>query len=550
MLRRVAVDQLGPRSLRQLLDTVLAISSELDLEVALQRIVEAAAALVDARYGALGVLDESRSGLAQFITVGVDEETRRAIGPPPKGLGLLGSLITDARPLRVPVLSEHPDRAGFPPNHPTMSSFLGVPIIVRGEVFGNLYLTDKMSAEVFSDVDEQLAVSLASAAGIVIDNARLYGQARRRDAALTAIHEVLAFSAAGRGGLSALQLIAEHARELVDADLATIARPGRDHDELLLEVVSGPGAEALHGQVFSAIGSISGEVMETGKPVVLADAAHDHRVQQPQVRDGHIGPAVWVPLTSFGRWVGTLAIARGAGARVFTDAELELVLLFAAQAGVVLELDQSREHLMRLSMLEDQERIARDLHDTVIQRLFATGLSLQSASRLAHDEALHRRLVSAVDDLDETVRHIRTVIFGLERPFADAEPSLRSRTLDLCAEAARALGFEPRVLFDGPLDTAVLAPVADEMLAVIRESLSNVSRHASAQTVAVDIAVDSATLTVVVTDDGVGMREAAREGHGLRNMRARAADLGGAFSAESPPGGGVRVCWSVPLSAG
>jgi GAF domain-containing protein len=424
MLRCVAVDQLGPRSLRQLLDTVLAISSELDLEVALRRIVEAAASLVDARYGALGVLDGSRNGLSQFITVGIDDETRRAIGAPPKGLGLLGLLITDARPLRVPVVSEHPARAGFPPNHPRMSSFLGVPIIVRGEVFGNLYLTDKTTAEVFSDLDEQLAIGLASAAGIVIDNARLYGQVRRREAALTAIHEVLEFSAGGSAGLSALQLIADHARELVEADLATIARPGPGPDEFVLDVVSGSGASALHGQVFAARGSISGEVMETGKPVVLVDAAHDHRVQQPQVRDGHIGPAVWVPLMSFGRRVGTLAIARSAGAGAFTDSELELVLLFAAQAGVVLELDQSRENVVRLSMLEDQERIARDLHDTVIQRLFATGLSLQSASRLTHDEALHQRIVSAVDDLDETVRHIRTVIFGPRGPVRrrDAEP--------------------------------------------------------------------------------------------------------------------------------
>jgi signal transduction histidine kinase len=428
-----------------------------------------------------------------------------------------------------------------------MTSFLGVPIVVRGEVFGNLYLTDKTSGEVFSDLDEQLTLGLASAAGIVIDDTRLYGQAHRREAALSAIHEVLTFSAGGSAGLSALQLIADHARELVGADLATIARPGQEQNELVLDVVSG-GAGVLQGQVFAAPGSISGEVMETGTPVVLVDASQDHRVQQPQVRDGLIGPAIWVPLTSFGRWVGTLAVAREAGAPAFSDAELDLVKLFAAQAGVILELDQSRDHLMRLSMLEDQERIARDLHDTVIQRLFATGLSLQSVSRLAQNEALHRRIMSAVDDLDETVRHIRTVIFGLGRPAASAPSSLRSRTLDLCAEAARALGFEPRVLFDGPVDTVVRPATADDLLAVLRESLSNVSRHASARSVSVEVAVDTADLTLVVTDDGVGMTTPGEGGRGLRNMHARAAGLGGTSSVESPPDGGVRVYWSVPLT--
>jgi signal transduction histidine kinase len=545
----VAVDHLGPRSLRQLLDTVLAISSELDLEVALRRIIEAATSLVDAKYGALGVLDETRSGLSEFITVGIDDEARRAIGALPKGLGLLGSLIRDARPLRVPVLSEHPDRAGFPPNHPTMTSFLGVPIVVRNEVFGNLYLTDKRTAEVFSDLDEQLAIGLASAASIVIDNARLYGEARRHEAALNAVHEVLTFSAGGSAGLSALQLIADHARELVGADIATIARPGRNHDELVLDVVSGRGTEALQGQIFSANGSISGEVMETGTPIVLVDASQDHRVQQPQVRDGMIGPTVWVPLTSFGRLVGTLAVARGAGSPAFTEPELELTRLFATQAGVVLELDQSRDNVMRLSMLEDQERIARDLHDTVIQRLFATGLSLQSVSRLAQDETLYRRIMSAVEDLDETVRHIRSVIFGLGRPLAGIPASLRRRTLDLCAEAASSLGFEPRVLFDGPVDTAVRTPMTDEILAVLRESLSNVSRHARARTASVEVAVDSSNLTLIVTDDGVGMASATNDGgRGLGNIRARAVDLGGTSSVESSPGGGVRVYWSVPLT--
>jgi signal transduction histidine kinase len=318
----------------------------------------------------------------------------------------------------------------------------------------------------------------------------------------------------------------------------------------VLDVVSGTSAAALEGEVFAARGSISGEVMESGTPVVLADASQDHRLQQPQVRDGQIGPAIWVPLSSFGGWVGTLAVARSAGAPAFTDAELDLVRLFATQAGVVLELEQSREQVMRLSVLEDEERIARDLHDTVIQRLFATGLSLQSVSRLAHDETLHRRIVSAVDDLDDTIRHIRTVIFGLGRSLTDASSGLRSRTVELCAEAARALGFEPRVLFDGPVDTAVGPSLADDVVAVLRESLSNVSRHARAQSVSVEVAVHRSNLTLVIVDDGVGKAGTpSTGGRGLGNMGARASALGGSFALDSKPGGGTRVTWSVPLAA-
>ena len=410
----MSVDQLGPRSLRQLLDAVLAIGSELDLDRALTHIVETAASLVDARYGALGVLDETRNGLTSFITVGIDDATRRAIGPLPKGLGLLGSLIQDARPLRVPVIEEHPDRAGFPPNHPPMTSFLGVPIVSRGEVFGNLYLTDKTTAEAFTDLDEQLVTGLAAAAGIVIENAQLYGRLHRRDAALTAIHEMVSTVAAHGEGDAALQLVADRACELAAADMATIAMPDGDGESLVMEVVAGADAEELRGRVFPVASSVSGEVIRTGEPVVLVDASEDRRVDQPQVQIGQIGPVIWVPLTAYGDPVGTLSVARSKGAVPFSPSELELVSLFAAQASVILEVARGREDARRVSILEDQERIGRDLHDTVIQRLFATGLSLQGAARLTTEPATSR-VMAAVDDLDTTIRQIRTVIFGLER---------------------------------------------------------------------------------------------------------------------------------------
>jgi signal transduction histidine kinase len=543
----VAVDQLGPRNLRQLLDAVLAIGSELDLDRALRHIVETATSLVDATYGALGVLDEDRSGLAAFITVGVDDDVHRAIGELPRGRGLLGTLIVDARPMRVPDIAEHADRFGFPPNHPPMTSFLGVPIVSRGEVFGNLYLTDKRSGEVFTDLDEQLVTGLAAAAGIVIDNARLYGRVERRDAALTAINDVLATVADRGDGQSALELVADRACTLVAADIATVALPVPGTAELVLDVVAGAATNELRGRRFPIASSVSGEVMHSGRPIVLADAASDLRVDQPQVGAGSIGPAVWVPLTVDGHPIGTLSIARFSGGAPFSAAELELVLLFAAQASVILEVDRARDDARRISVLQDQERIARDLHDTVIQRLFATGLSLQASIRMA-DGALTARLETAVEDLDATIRQIRTVIFGLERPVT-GRTGVRSRVLDLCTESARALGFDPTVTFDGAVDTGLDDRLADEVLAVLREALSNVSRHAAASSVQIAVAIADHAVVVTVADDGKGMAvlSDARLGNGIDNMRARAARRGGGFTIGPGPAAGTLVRWSVPL---
>jgi signal transduction histidine kinase len=543
----VEVDQLGPRSLRRLLDAVVGIGADLDLDQALRHIVEAATSLVDARYGALGVLDEPKTGLAAFITVGLDDAARRAIGDPPKGLGLLGALITDARPLRVPVIAEHPRRAGFPPGHPPMTSFLGVPVTSRGEVYGNLYLTDKSTAEVFTDLDEQLVTGLAAAAGVVIDNARLYGRVLRRDATLTAVHDIVAAVAAERGGHGAMQLVADRAHELVGADLATIALPS-GQDELSIDIAAGRLADEVRGRRFRVADSVSGQVAGTGQPVVVTDASQDARVGQPQVGVGSIGPAVWIPLIANGRPAGTLSVGRLRGAPLFTEAEIDVLLLFAAHAGVILEVDQGRDDAQRVSVLHDQERIARDLHDTVIQRLFATGLSLQAAARQT-DEPATSRLMSAVDDLDDTIRQIRTVIFGLERSAAGAPTSLRGRLLEVCAEASRVLGFEPAIRFDGPIDVAVGGTDASDVVPVVREALSNVARHAGASRVDVEVTVADGQLSVVVTDDGRGLGDRAPSGgHGVENLRARAARRGGAFELGDGAAGGTTLRWSVPLA--
>jgi signal transduction histidine kinase len=361
------------------LDAVLTIGSDLDLPAMLRRIIESAVSLVDASYGALGVLDETGTKLSQFITVGIDDEAHKRIGMLPEGHGILGLLIVDAEPLRLPDLNEHPDSYGFPPNHPPMRSFLGVPIRVRDQVFGNLYLTDKGSAEVFSDVDEELVVGLAAAAGVAIENARLHGR------------------------------------------------------------------------------------------------------------------------------------------------------------------------LNEMVLIEDRDRIARDLHDTVIQRLFATGMSLQGSANLVRSDPQKAidRIEGAVDELDLTVKHIRTAIFGLEQQRI-ASTGLRDHVLSLAQEAAGPLGFEPRVLLDGPLDTGLDERIGAELLGTLREALSNVARHAKATRVDVEVIVEG-DVCLRVIDDGVGPPAAdAPRGNGLRNMATRAELLGGQLELRAGDRSGTILEWRAP----
>jgi signal transduction histidine kinase len=368
----------GPRQLRRLLDAVVSIGSKLDLPEVLQQIVEAATDLVDARYGALGVLDETGTRLVEFFTVGIDDEQRAQIGDLPEGHGILGVLIVDPRPLRLPDLREHPDSYGFPPHHPQMRSFLGTPIQVRDEVFGNLYLCDKNGDDVFSDIDEELVTALASAAGIAIDNARL------------------------------------HAR--------------------------------------------------------VAD----------------------------------------------------------------------------LALLEDRERIARDLHDTVIQRLFATGLTLQATVRMIEQPAVVSRLESLVEDLDITVRHIRSVIFELQSARLPGR-SLREAVLLLAADSARSLGFDPRVHLEGPIDSSIDDQLTDNVLAVLQELLSNVARHADASRVSVSLEVSDGELSVSVVDDGRGVTSGVTGGRGMDNIRVRAKRMGGEVEWRPHTGGGTVARLRVPL---
>jgi signal transduction histidine kinase len=368
----------GTRQLRRLLDAILSVGSELDLATVLQRIVESATDLVEARYGALGVLDEQHTHLAQFLTVGVDPTQRAAIGELPKGHGILGVLIHDPRPLRLPDLKRHPDSSGFPPNHPPMTSFLGVPVMVHGRVFGNLYLCDKIGGEPFSDTDEELCIALATAAGVAIDNAR------------------------------------------------------------------------LHSKVASMV------------------------------------------------------------------------------------------------LFEERDRIARDLHDTVIQRLFGVGLTLQGLASTALDDDATTRLEGAVDDLDTTVKEIRSAIFELHSTHGSADVPLPRAVADLVAEASRTLGFEPSLRVEGTAEQVTDPGLVDHVLSVLREALANVARHAGASSAEVTLAREGGWLTLSVSDDGCGPSDGATGGRGIANMAARASKLSGHCALSAGEMGGSRLVWAVP----
>ncbi|WP_246179205.1 GAF domain-containing sensor histidine kinase [Actinomadura decatromicini] len=525
-----------------LLEAVVSVGSELDLESVLRRITEAAITLVDARYGALGVIAEEGERLVQFVTVGVGEDEIEAIGHWPHGHGILGLLIREPRPLRLADLGEHPDSYGFPANHPPMRSFLGVPIRVRDEVFGNLYLTEKAGGGEFDQEDEVVVTALATAAGVAIENARLYEETRRRERWLEASGEISTALLSGTDPHEVTALVAQRARQIADADLATVALAEDGAGRFVVEAAHGLGAEGLEGLRVPLDHSVAGPVFADGTAVRLADgdpAAREANVP-PEVP---IGPMLVVPLGLGSAARGVLSVINAPGGAVFSEGTQRLLEAFAGQAAVALELADRRRDAERLTLLEDRDRIAKDLHDTVIQRLFATAMGLMAAMKLVQHKEVAARVQRAVDDLDDTIRQIRSTIFALQGP--EVEESLRSRLHALVDAATEQLGFAPSVRLDGLLDTVVDDETGEHLLAVVREALSNVARHARASetTVSVDVGDE---VTVRVRDNGVGIGEGGRRS-GLRNMAERAEGLGGSCAAGPGPDGGTLIVWRVPL---
>ncbi|WP_373861999.1 GAF domain-containing protein [Micromonospora saelicesensis] len=540
MLVRVGEVVTSRERLRALLDAVVGIGTNLDLRTTLQRIVQAACELVGARYGALGVVGPDRL-LHDFIVYGITPEQHERIGDLPHGRGVLGLLIDDPRPLRMPDITQHPRSYGFPANHPPMHSFLGVPVLIRDQIFGNLYLAEKQGGAEFTEDDEEIVVALAAAAGVAIENARLYALAHRRERWLAATAEITTVLLGEVRRTDALALVARRAREVSEAELALVLLYDSDTEQFSVEVVDGADEQALAlvGAVLPAVDTSFGAAVAEGRHDQVDDLAH----AAPWPALLHTGPAMISPLATAETLHGVLIVAHrpehGGGA---SEEDLTLLGSFAGQAALAMERARGQEERELLVVLEDRERIARDLHDVVIQRLFATGLQLQSAAPMARPE-LAKRINAAVDDLDATIRDIRRTIFELRTPMTS---ELRTEIRAEIEASAEALGFKPHLELTGPVDSAVPDAIRPDLTAVLREALSNVVRHAQCTRVDVVVRVDAGQVTVVVTDNGVGCDPAAARG-GLVNLGERASRLDGTFTIAPGEPHGTEVRWTVPL---
>ncbi|MEU9390278.1 GAF domain-containing sensor histidine kinase [Streptomyces sp. NPDC048324] len=530
-----------------LLEAVLSVGRELELEQVLRSIVEAAAVLVDAEYAALGVIGPDGKRLSAFHTVGVGPEEIARIGPYPEGHGILGELIRHPEPLRLAKLSEHPASYGFPAHHPPMNSFLGVPIRVRDQIFGNLYLTEKRGGAQFDEEDESVLSTLAVAAGVAIDNARLYEESRLRERWLQANAEITHSLMSGGPSSEVLGLIAERAGEITDSALAAVALPMEDTDSLAVEYAFGLDADAHRGLVLPMDRSLMGLAFSGAAPVTSSDAAHDQRISSEPPRFEGLGPAVAVPIgTGEEGPRGVVLLARKQGRPVYSTTEIEPLQSFAAQAAIAMELAERRRDAEEIAVLKDRDRIARDLHDLAIQRLFATGMTLQSAGRFIEHEEAAERVVRAVDDLDETIKIIRSTIFGLRARDGGAGTGLRARVVRSVGEATPVLGFAPSVRMEGLVDTDVPQETADHVIAVLSEALTNIARHSGAQRADVALETDGREVRLTVADNGRGIPDGGRRS-GLRNMAERAEQLGGSLRVDCPEGGGTTLVWLVPV---
>jgi signal transduction histidine kinase len=530
----------GRDRLDGLVAAMLVVTSGLELAVTLRTIVHTAIELIDARYGALGVRGTDHE-LIEFIYEGIDEDTRDKIGPLPQGRGVLGVLIDEPTPIRLDHIDDHLASVGFPPNHPPMRTFLGVPVRIRDEVYGNLYLTEKANGLPFSEDDEVLAQALAAAAGIAIDNARLYEQSQTRQRWIEATRDIATQLLAGADPARVFGLIADETLKLTGADVAVVAVPADDDvppaevtELVIVEIAAARGTPVAAHPVSVSKTSV-GEAFLQRIP---------RRLDLIDVELGVLdqaGPALVLPLRAADTVAGVVIALRQRGAQPFTDEQLDMMAAFADQAAVAWQLASTQRRMRELDVLTDRDRIARDLHDHVIQRLFAVGLALQGAIPRASPVEVQQRLTDSVDDLQSVIQKIRTSIFDLH---GATETTRLRRRLDEAVAQFAAADVRVTVQFIGPL-SVVDATLADHAEAVVREAVSNAVRHAEATTLNVRVKVED-ELTIEVSDNGRGMISPANES-GLRNLRQRAEDVGGEFTVGTAPGGGTALRWSAPL---
>jgi signal transduction histidine kinase len=529
-----------------LLEAGLTLASELSLPVVLQRIVDLAAQVTEARYGALGVIGDDDT-LVEFVTTGIPAREREVIGALPTGRGVLGVLIREPRPLRIRNIADHPRSVGFPDNHPAMRSFLGAPVQAMGRVFGNIYLAEKRGGDEFTQDDEEALVVLAAQAGVAIANASLYEEVQARERRLDALRDITNHVLSTESESSLFDSIAEHARGLAGAASATVITRSELDGELVVSGASGVAADELRDMTVPLEGSISGAVMKSGEGLILDDVNDDPRAYQQIISLGGYGPAVFVPLRTPGGVAGTLMVANLKGGRPFSRDTQKLVAGLADAASVAVDYDRTQSDLRRLGLLEERERIAKELHDGIIQSLFAVGMSLQGTALTAGNPETTARIEKAVDSLDSVIRDLRNYIFGL-RPGILADRQLDQALRNLGQETESHTGERVEVDIDQAL-AARLSNRSADIVQLTREALSNVARHARATRAAVRLERVGAEAVLTIEDDGVGFDHRKDSGgNGLRNMRGRAAGLGGTLALARGAGGrGTSVRISFPV---
>ncbi|RAX48652.1 histidine kinase [Arthrobacter sp. AQ5-05] len=529
--------------LQGLLSAVLSIAEELSLEAVLRRVVQSACQLLDAQYGALGVLGDGKE-LSHFITEGIDAELGRLIGPLPTGHGVLGLLIRDPRPIRLPDLHEHPASYGFPKHHPPMRTFLGVPIRIHDEVFGNLYLTEKRDGKLFTAEDEELAVALAGAAGFAIENAKLFDEAQLRTRWLEAGRKVAVhmMGAATKNIGSGPEFVAQAALEASESAMVLICNPSDNGEEFEVVAKSAgllPGVSRLPLKLDP--GAVR-SVLASGQPVAFEKASG---LLGPDFSSAD-GPALLARLGTKSAAQGLLVLLRGNGGALFSTVVIEMVAVFCAQSALSLELAKAHQLREQLILYTDRDRIAQDLHDVVIQRLFAAGLNVQSLGRFVIDPQGLSRIRTITDELDATIKELRETIYSLRVSTGERE-LLSSRILNAVREVSKSLSFTPSIVLSGPLDSQVSPNVAQNLLAVVTEGVSNAVRHSQGDEIVVAVAINEARLNVTVSDNGRGIGNPAGRS-GLENLETRALKLNGVFQVEGDAVQGTRLFWSVPLS--
>lgn len=515
------------------------LTSNLDMPKIIQRIVEIGKELLDARYAAIGILGDERR-IKELIHAGMDQDVVDMIDRVPEGRGLLGALIDDPGPVRLESLENDERSVGFPEHHPRMHSFLGVPIRVHEALYGTLYIADSLKGS-FSAADEELAEALAATAGIAIQNARLFDASVYRASWSAALADI-ASNLAENDDEDHVGNVVEEVRKLSSADLAFVARVSAN-GEAAVECAAGPGAGDLSNLSFPLDDMVLTDAIFMGESV-LSDGisrAGTGGLAIPAL----FGPSLVVPFTRHDQTLAALVVCREVGKAAFSAREVEMAKAFAAHINVSLHRRELALSRQRIAVLEDRGRIARDLHDHVIQRLFATGLNLEGVATTLEGEAA-KLIAAQVDDIDGAIAQIRQSIFALRHDAGPDAVNLRTRILQIIDRVTSQAPGTTHVVLTGPVDTVVSGSCKDDVAAVVTEALMNVVRHAEATTVEVAVSVSTDTVTVEVTDDGIGPH-GDNEHSGLANLRRRAESQGGTFGIHAAHSGGTQVAWSVPV---